>query len=151
MKNLKLPIFLFFAFWSTASFAIEIGSVSFFGLSTHNDNNEGKGYEELNYGFSMHFGKRALTDSMFLDYQIGAFRNSYDDFAYWGGAEVSYHFNKEIIAVVDIRHWRTKRNTYAKRTAVLYPKLRFRFTEKASFDWLIRKSGHIFSYRIDLK
>ena len=93
-----------------------VNSVSIFGTSIHNDDNNGKGYEELNYGLSLHFGSKALTDPISLDYQLGAFRNIYNGLAYWLGAEFSYYFTKEIIAAVDIR-----------------------------------KSGHVFSYRIDLE
>lgn len=145
----QICIILLLFFSCGVSSATEIKSLSVFGLSTHKDNNNGKGYEEFNYGLAIHFAEYLLSNSLSLNLQVGAFRNSFDDLAVWSGGEVNYKFNEKIIGVADFRNWQTKRNTYAARAIVVYPKLRFKIHKKASLDWLIRESGHVFSYRID--
>lgn len=144
-----IVVSLFCVVWPVA--ASELKAISLYGLSTHNDDNDGKGYEEFNYGVSVHFGESRIADTIDFSAQLGVFRNSYDDLAVWAGGELSFTFSERIIPTLDFRHWETKRKTYQKRAIVVYPKLRFRINDKTTVDWLIRRSGYIFSYRIDLK
>jgi len=123
----------------------EISDIGFYGMSTHKDDNSGKGYQERNWGLSLHTTKQELWTG-FYQFQIGAFRNSFDDLAYWAGVEVGKDISKYSI-LIDVRHWKTRRGTYDDRILVLYPKLRIQIHNQVAVDWLIRRSGHVFSLR----
>lgn len=125
-------------------------SIGIYGLSTHNDNNGGRGYEERNWGFSFHPGKEELGPLQY-EWQVGAFRNSFDDLAVWGGIEFSRRISSINSLILDIRHWETLRNTYEERWLVAYPKLRFHIDDRLDIDWLIRRSGHVFSIRYNFE
>lgn len=147
---------LILSFWRVVLFSLIPAvvhsdvSIGIYGLSTHNDDNGGKGYQERNWGLSFHPRKEELGP-IFYQWQVGAFRNSFDDLAAWAGVEVGKQVSKYNSLILDIRHWETLRGTYTERLLVPYPKLRFHIDDKLSLDWLVRKSGHIFSIRYDFE
>ena len=125
-------------------------SIGLYGLSTHKDDNSGKGYEERNWGLSFHTRKEKLGP-LFYQWQVGAFRNSFDDLAMWGGVELGKKISPYSSLILDVRHWETLRSTYEERLLVPYPKIRVHVNDRFAIDWLVRRSGHIFSIRYNLK
>jgi hypothetical protein len=151
MKVCKAFVLISTIFIITTTKAIaDINSIGVYGISTHNDDNNGKGYNEKNIGFSVYYD-HFKYQSIDISSEYGMFRNSFYDDAYFVGIESVYNLNDFLSFGFTIRHWETVNNTYAKRIATVYPRVRLRLTPSISLDYIMRKSGQIYSLKINLK
>ena len=127
--------------------SMELNSVSFYGLSHHFDDNNGEGYNELNYGVAV--SAAILKD--FFELEVGYFRNSFNDDAYWVSLQKEFKLTKYFSFAGEARHWETANNTYAPKVFQIYPHLRLYLNSKITTNVILRESGPIFYLRLNFR
>ena len=118
-------------------------AVSFYGISSHSDNNNGEGYNEKNWGLAVKWTDEPRDQKFYTSYEIGIFENSYYDKTIWVAVGLSYEVSSLIDLGVNFRHWQTEKGTYQNRLIVPYPVVKMKIFKNFSLNLLTRKAGNI--------
>ena len=152
LKRLNIPLLLslfVFQIWfcSKETLAEQLQSISIYGLSHHFDDNAGHGYNEKNHGIAA--TTQISKDGVELE--LGYFKNSFYDDAYWISVQKEFAVSDFVSVIGEVRHWKTKRNSYANRLFQFYPHVRLNLNNAISANVILRESGPIFYIRFNLK
>lgn len=144
---LKLTIILSALFFNNLAMADTFGlpnAISFYGTSSHNDNNNGEGYNERNLGLGAKWINKKNDKNIYTYYEIGIFENSFYDKTLWVALGVNYEVSNLIDIGINLRHWETEKGTYQNRFVVPYPLAKIKVSQNFSLNFIVRKAGSIF-------
>jgi len=126
--------------------------IGVYGISDHfNSRSDGKTYEETNYGLSI-IKPYDLSNNITskTEFEVGAYRNSFDDFAAWIGIGIYMPMNKHLDIGLNVLHWETTRGTYSHQPVVLYPIVRVQVSRKLAFKTRWSPSSVVASFEFHL-
>ena len=109
--------------------------IGIYGISDHfNETGSKSSFIEQNYGLSVSIPTGVPSFlTIETDFDIGAFRNSYDDLAVCFGLGGYYKVMPGLSLGLNAYHWHTERGTYDQRIMTLYPVAKFYFTDNLAF------------------
>ena len=143
---LRLTIILLSFFFNNLAKADTFGlpnAISFYGISFHNDNNNGEGYNERNVGLGAKWINKKNDKNIYTYYEIGIFENSFYDKTLWVALGVNYEVSNLIDIGINLRHWETEKGTYQNRFVVPYPTAKIKVSQNFSLNFMARKAGSI--------
>lgn len=126
--------------------------VGIYGISNYFQfNASGDPYYKQNYGLSFSIPLRLFSWPIVeTKIEVGAFRNSFDDFALWAGVGILYSVDESLDVGLRTDHWHTKQNTYARRVLTLYPTTKFYFTNNFAVKTHFSKNSVVASFELPL-